>query len=394
MKRSVHRRGPAYENPPAKSARVEEAEAGPHLRCSFPVHPISQFCGSFPTYKQPKELGSYSLDWDRQFHDDQRCRKVYTPPEPGKPVNFDLSEGYKAFVGKDEDEKHYLNPILTWITANRSQINGSRKLSETQVTSEDTLPYDVITWRGQLTRMMCTPYERRDPWAMVATLYNKTLYIAEIDTKESKERRENATERSKLMCYWGRRFEDYVSHFEGTEGKVKRPVNDMQAFCSVVSTKLEGVRILMSGEVDCYEKDGSSDYIELKTSRHIDRDRQNHSFLKFKIIRWWAQSFLIGVPKIICGWRDDDGFVKRLETFKTLELPRLVRDRESMWDPSVCLNFCHQLLVWIQSVITEDNPKIAYLIEWKSPFREVTVKVLPENSSYVFLPDWYTECKT
>jgi len=43
---------------------------------------------------------------------------------------------------------------------------------------------------------------------------------------------------------------------------------------------------------------------------------------RFKLIKWWAQSFLIGVPKIVCGFRDDDGIVHRLEEFKTQDIPR------------------------------------------------------------------------
>ena len=35
-------------------------------------------------------------------------------------------------------------------------------------------------------------------------------------------------------------------------------------------------------------------------------------------MKWWAQSFLVGVPKIVCGFRDDEGIVKSLQHFKTL----------------------------------------------------------------------------
>ena len=38
-------------------------------------------------------------------------------------------------------------------------------------------------------------------------------------------------------------------------------------------------------------------------------------------MKWWAQSFLVGVPKITCGFRNDDGVVKVLQTFKTSEIP-------------------------------------------------------------------------
>ena len=46
---------------------------------------------------------------------------------------------------------------------------------------------------------------------------------------------------------------------------------------------------------------------------------------RFKLLKWWAQSFLLGIPKIIGGFRDDEGIVRRLEVFKTLEIPKMLR---------------------------------------------------------------------
>ena len=43
---------------------------------------------------------------------------------------------------------------------------------------------------------------------------------------------------------------------------------------------------------------------------------------RFKLLKWWVQSFLIGVPKIVCGFRDDSGIVQKLETFRTLDIPK------------------------------------------------------------------------
>ena len=49
-----------------------------------------------------------------------------------------------------------------------------------------------------------------------------------------------------------------------------------------------------------------------------------HCF-RFKLIKFWAQSFLVGIPKIVCGFRDDDGIVHRLETYSTKEIPSMAR---------------------------------------------------------------------
>ena len=46
---------------------------------------------------------------------------------------------------------------------------------------------------------------------------------------------------------------------------------------------------------------------------------------RFKLIKWWAQSFLIGIEKVIGGFRDDDGVVRRLETFNTLDMARMCK---------------------------------------------------------------------
>ena len=39
-------------------------------------------------------------------------------------------------------------------------------------------------------------------------------------------------------------------------------------------------------------------------------------------MKWWAQSFIVGIPKIIVGYRDDDGIVSRLKTIEVKQLPK------------------------------------------------------------------------
>lgn len=48
-------------------------------------------------------------------------------------------------------------------------------------------------------------------------------------------------------------------------------------------------------------------YIELKTSRVVDSERTQNSFTKYKVMKFWAQSFLLGVEKVVVGFRDDNG---------------------------------------------------------------------------------------
>ena len=59
--------------------------------------------------------------------------------------------------------------------------------------------------------------------------------------------------------------------------------------------------------------DGSPvNWVELKTSADIRNDRDMITFER-KLMKFWIQSFLLGVPKIIVGFRTPDGILKRVE---------------------------------------------------------------------------------
>ena len=86
-------------------------------------------------------------------------------------------------------------------------------------------------------------------------------------------------------------------------------------------------------------------YLELKTNREILTDRNKSSFRRYKLMKWWAQSFLVGVPKITCGFRNDDGVVKVLQTFKTSEIPHETQVR-GVWS------------------LYEEREKVHYVVDW------------------------------
>jgi len=57
------------------------------------------------------------------------------------------------------------------------------------------------------------------------------------------------------------------------------------------------------------------------------------------------QSFLLGVPKIIVGFRTPDGFLKRIEEMDTASIPGTVKRRgKGTWDGNMCINFASGLL--------------------------------------------------
>lgn len=395
MKRSVDQ----PEDLHSKRARPDT----PKTKKTFTVTPIKDFRGELPFYRQPVEVGCFSLDENRGFHDDKRQLRIFSPPHS---VDFDLRAGYKEFVKRNEDEKEGLEHLLQWTNRHREKFeviqSPSAKRFPSETPSSTNLHTDFITWRGHLTKIMCTPYETRDTWEMAATLHNGTIYISEIETEENREKRENMEEKHKEMCYWGYNFESYVTspvdknrHCKNgavakTEGCAS---NDSEAFITVIRTRLGKHSLVFGAEVDCCAKaegDAPANYIELKTSIQPHHHNQHYNFKRYKLIKWWAQSYLAGVPKIICGFRDHHGQVRELQTYNTLAIPRLVRADEGLWESSICLNFLDRFLEWVKTVVVKSGPGVVYLFSWKRPFEEVTVSEVLDGSRSV-LPDWYLE---
>lgn len=155
--------------------------------------------------------------------------------------------------------------------------------------------------------------------------------------------------------------------------------------------------LLFSGEVDCTDPQTPSTqpptcYVELKTSKEMHSPGQWRSFYRHKLLKWWAQSFLPGVPNVVAGFRNPEGFVSSLKTFPTMKMFDYVRNDRDGWNPSVCMNFCAAFLSFAQSTVVQDDPRLVHLFSWE-PGGPVTVSV-HRDAPYAFLPIWYVEAMT
>ena len=64
-----------------------------------------------------------------------------------------------------------------------------------------------------------------------------------------------------------------------------------------------------------------------------------------KLLKFWVQSFLLGVPRIIVGFRSQKGILQRLEELETKTIPGIVkRDGKGLWDGNLCINFAAAFL--------------------------------------------------
>jgi RAT1-interacting protein len=132
-------------------------------------------------------------------------------------------------------------------------------------------------------------------------------------------------------------------------------------------------------------------YLELKTSRELTSPRSIATFEQHKLLKFWAQSFLLGVPKIIVGFRSDRNTLASLQLLETMKIPAQVRERgTTMWDGNVCINFTAKLLEFLREVVIEEG--IVYGIKFVKGGHSVEVFKKKEGTS--FLTEEYVTWKS
>ncbi len=324
----------------------------------LPTEPRAYSASSFPQYSRPEEIGLISTDSELVVSYDKSQMKFYRPPlrQRGRTFGLDLNVGYKQW--KPREEGIGLHRIFLWLLDHKNKPNGSF------VTGE--LRPHFVCWRGILTKIATTPYESRQAWKMAVVRHKNMYFLAEFSPEEPEPTECEPTdadqmERQDLKCFWGFKFEQYM----GASSPNGLPcldsaIDNNNTFNSVVRARLCSHRLLFVGEIDCMHPE-TNKYLELKTSRFFTSLRQENNFHWFKTAKWWAQSYLLDIERILVGFRDDFGFVRQLVWMET---HKLAADPRRGWQPAVCMNFLNAVHSHIKDTIQEDDPKQVYLMQW------------------------------
>jgi len=164
----------------------------------------------FPFFRQPQEIGFFSLDEARVQQDDRSQLKDYFPPKNSEHCKFDLRYGYDKMIKRDEQVKEYIDNLLHWIMNHKDKfiVNAANNEKDQAISSLST---DFVCWRGLLTRLLCVPYENRDDLLIGVIKFRNTFFLCEFETEAKKRQKEETTPRQEEMCAWGFKFEQYVT---------------------------------------------------------------------------------------------------------------------------------------------------------------------------------------
>lgn len=224
-------------------------------------------------------------------------------------------------------------------------------------------------------QIMTVPFSHLDEWEMNATLFQDTIYIEESHDKKLESRQKQYSSGAgrgnmsqDLMSFWGYKFESVsllpkpwseVSR-EDIESREEDTVSNYAQYCSIVRTGFGKTKIIIGGEVDAVEAFKPGDpkepinWVELKTTAQVNNDRDVVK-LERKLLKFWAQSFLLGVPKIVVGYRSQQGMLERLEEMETQTIPDRVARGKRIWDGQTCINFTSSFLEWLKETITSEG---------------------------------------
>lgn len=157
----------------------------------------------FPSISQPKIIGFFSLIGEnRQYHPDARnCKYVYKNYQSDR-IHYDLNEGIENVIRKPEscsDEK--ISRLLEFIIRNKKSLKNE---------ASKNLSANFVCFRGLLRLIMCTPYEHRDSWIILATKYKGTIYLCAHETEKQIQEKQNQTETTKRIFSYGFKFEQFI----------------------------------------------------------------------------------------------------------------------------------------------------------------------------------------
>ncbi len=194
---------------------------------------------------------------------------------------------------------------------------------------------------------------------MFGIIFHKgTHYLCEYETERDVFERLNMDAKTKLFTYHGHKFESYVTADlpDETPTLDHHDSPDPESnYASVVLTRLSQKTLLYGAEIDCCmldEHSALSDYCELKTS--FGKSLEDLNFEKnIKFLKWFLQSFLVGIESIKVGMKNEQGIVTKIIDCSVREIYE--RSRNSRWKESLCFNFLDNILDFIQKFCHQEN---------------------------------------
>jgi RAT1-interacting protein len=265
-------------------------------------------------------------------------------------VGLDLNAGIDSFIAKSEDNVGDVAHIFKALDHSKFDVEEQK--------------IDFVTYRNNLNKIMGALY-LKEPWEIRIDRQKSGLIVLDIVKLKSSETFPLENNR---FIYYGYKFEQYCTFPDRVDSSYSndlnnRPVDANSEYCAIFKTRFDQNRVIIGAEMDCV--DSLNQFIELKTSRIQETPNQERNFKRFKLLKYWIQSYLVNTLKIIVGYRTDDGKIASIQQFRTNEIPSLC---SQYWDSKSCIAFTTEILNFIKTRTSNSNQ---YLLKFSEPFSSI-----------------------
>ncbi|XP_043281674.1 decapping and exoribonuclease protein-like isoform X2 [Venturia canescens] len=305
--------------------------------------------------------------------------RYFNPVE--NPVPIDLNEGFENIVVSQAEIKKIR--ALQWIDENRDTIKASPETGRL-------IEPNFVCSPQTLVLFMSASYVPFQSWGMWAAKWQGTIYI-----KTAAGFNRGNYENDEKFWYRNHKFCEYVVSESPKEApNPKKPLVKDEAFRCIYQRQFGQHSVLYSASRKAVLSDkifsdplplDELKFIDLRISKTIKYQGQETYLKKYIFLRWWANVILVNDDQVLCGFRDDNGIVHELKTYKTDDLPKL---SEGFWDPQKCLDSCETILTTIAETVVEDCDKMIYEIV-KKPRKNIEINKLEPSEENSVVPEWY-----
>ena len=297
-------------------------------------------------YARPLEIGGFSRIDGEQHFDKRALRRYVAPRLPNS-----LATGYSDFLQKRDDKSAAERCLLAAVERYAEQTSRSH----------------FVTYRNNLNKLLATLHCPNDDWCVgVRRLAGDRWLLRVRDTPRRREDERSQSDAQRLMSYFGYRFEALCTGHDPA-----KPVDANNEYVGLFNCKLGSHRLAVAAEIDCVDDSGA--YVELKTNKLLASKRLVGTFERFKLFKFWVQSYLVGVPRIVVGFRDE-AELRKLQSFDTLELPGLAAagaQGQPSWRPQACLGFADAVLMWLRGALDAADGD-AYVVTYDPEMRAIS----------------------
>ncbi|KAK3075244.1 decapping endonuclease targeting mRNA [Teratosphaeriaceae sp. CCFEE 6253] len=368
---------------------------------TFDLTHLDRFSGTSTSIRRPREFAYFSFDDEHHLKPlSSESLSYYYPPIFGAPgaqePRPDLSAGFQTFKQRDDSVDEHLEGLLDTLQAHEEQLLEKVQRGEGTVADVRSRA-DFVTWRGMMTKILTVAFDDFSDFEMNATCFQGTIFIEENHSYKAAQQRSQNTQQPRrgeapqeLMQFWGlsRCSVDHITDHpadywqgykfeaistlpttwaestrEAIEARDSNIVNNHPQYCSIVRTGIGTSTLILAGEVDAVLGEKPDDpntpipWVELKTTAEPGNLSIPREAVKYerKLMRYWAQSFLLGVPKVIVGYRMAEGSLKRVVELETQKLPGMVKRGQHTWDGNVCINLTAAFLEFLKEVVGSEE---------------------------------------